>query len=144
MALGRDQLTQAARQSRAAVLSYAQAMTTRVDHHTETATEFLAQAHICLAEGDLLQASKQGWNAVERMVEAVAENRGWRNATPGDLYLAIDLLADETSDEQLRGLFSSVNALHWNAYEGWFTTAFVAGGLKDAEEITKRLSAALG
>ena len=118
-------------------------MTTRVDHRIEAATEFLAQAHACLANGDLLRASKRGWNAVERMVEAVAEDRGWLHASPSDLYLAIDLLADETSDEQLRTLFSSADALHWNAYEGWFTTAFVVGGLKDAEEITKRLSAAL-
>lgn len=119
-------------------------MTTRIDHHAEAETEFLAQAHACLAEGDLLQASKQGWNAVERMVEAVAETRGWRHTTPGDLYRVISRLAGETSDEQLRRLFRSANALHWNAYEGWFTTDFVAGGLKDAEEITERLSAALG
>ena len=118
-------------------------MTTRVDHHTETATEFLAQAHACLANDDLLRASKQGWDAVERMVEAVAEERGWRHASPDDLYRVIGRLADETSDEQLRGLFRSANALHWNAYEGWFTTTFVVGGLKDVEEITKRLSAAL-
>ena len=118
-------------------------MTTHVDHHLETATEFLAQAHACLANGDLLRASKKGWDAVERMVEDVAEERGWRHASPDDLYRVIGRLADETSDEQLRGLFRSANALHWNAYEGWFTTAFVAGGLKDAEEITKRLSAAL-
>ena len=118
-------------------------MATHVDYHTEAAIELLAQAHACLANGDLLQASKQGWCAVERMVEAVAEERGWGYASPNDLYLAIDLLTDETSDEQLRTLFSSADALHWNAYEGWFTTAFVAGGLKDAGEITKRLSAAL-
>ena len=119
-------------------------MTTRIDHHTEAATGFLAQAHTCLAEGDLLQASKKGWDAVERMVEAVAETRGWCHATPDDLYRVVGRLADETSDEQLGGLFRSANSLHWNAYEGWFTTAFVAGGLKDAEEITERLSAALG
>ena len=118
-------------------------MTTHVDHRTEPATVFLAKAHACLVEGDLQQASKQGWKAVERMVEAVAEDRGWRHASPDDLYRVIGRLAGETSDEQLRGLFRSANALHWNAYEGWFTTAFVAGGLKDAEEITKRLSAAL-
>lgn len=118
-------------------------MTTHVDHHTETATEFLAKAHTCLAEGDLQRASKQGWNAVERMVEAVAEERGWRHESPGDLYRVISRLADETSDKQLRTLFSSTDALHWNAYEGWFTTAFVADGLKDVEEITKRLSDAL-
>ena len=119
-------------------------MTTRIDHHTEAATEFLAQAHICLADGDLLQASKQGWNAVERMVKAVAGDRGWHHASPSDLYRVISRLADETSDEELGGLFRSANALHWNAYEGWFTPAFVASGLKDAEEITERLSAALG
>lgn len=119
-------------------------MTTRVDYHTEAATEFLAQAHACLAEGNLLQASKKGWDAVERMVEAVAETRGWRHASPDDLYRVISRLAGETSDEQLRRLFRSANALHWNAYEGWFTLDFVADGLKDIEEITKRLSAALG
>ena len=118
-------------------------MTTRVEHRIEAATEFLAQAHACLANGDLRQASKRGWDAVERMVDAVAEERGWPHESPGDLYRVISRLANETSDKQLRTLFSSANALHWNASEGWFTTAFVVGGLKDAEEITKRLSAAL-
>lgn len=118
-------------------------MTTR-DHHTEGATELLAKAHECLADSDLLLASKRGWDAVERMVEAVAEGRGWRHACPGDLYQVISRLADETSDEQLQRLFRSANALHQNAYEGWFTTDFVADSLKDVEEITRRLSAALG
>ena len=77
------------------------------------------------------------------MVEAVAEERGWCHESLGDLYRVISRLADETSDERLQGLFRSADALHWNAYEGWFTTAFVAGGLKDVEEITRRLSAAL-
>ena len=118
-------------------------MTTRIDHHTETATEFLTQAHTYLADDDLLQASEQGWNAVECMVKAVAEDRGWCHASPDDLYRVISRLAGETSDKQLGRLFRSADALHWNAYEGWFTTAFVADGLKDVEEITKRLSAAL-
>ena len=119
-------------------------MTTRVNHHTEAATEFLANAHEYLAAGDLLQASEKGWNAVERMVKAAAEARGWPHASRGDLYLAIGRLADETSDKQLRTLFSSANALDQNSYEGWFTDNFVAGGLKDAEEITRRLSAVIG
>ena len=125
------------------VLAYAGLMTTCVDHRIEAATEFLAQAHACLAAGDLLQASEQGWNAVECMVKAVAEDRGWRHASPDNLYRVISRLAGETSDKQLGRLFRSADALHWNAYEGWFTTAFVAGGLEDAEEIIRRLSAAL-
>ena len=118
-------------------------MTTRVDHHTEAATELLAKAHEHLAAGDLQQASEKGWDAVERMVKAAAEARGWRHESRGDLYVAIDHLADETSDKQLRTLFSSANALDQNAYEGWFPVDFVADSLKDVEEITKRLSAAI-
>ena len=119
-------------------------MTTRVDHHTEAATESLAKAHQYLAAGDLLQASEEGWNAVERMVKAAAEARGWPHTSRGDLYLAIDHLADETSDERLQRLFLSANALDQNSYEGWMTADFVAGGLKDAEEIARRLSAVIG
>ena len=119
-------------------------MTTRVNHHTEAATELLAKAHEYLAAGDPLRASGKGWDAVERMVKAAAEVRGWPHASRGDLYLAIDHLADETSDERLRNLFSSANALDQNSYEGWFTVNFVAGGLRDAEEITRRLSAVIG
>ena len=119
-------------------------MATRVDYHTQTATEFLAKAHEYLAAGDLLQASEKGWGATARMVKAVAEDRSWRHASHGDLYRAIDRLEEETSDEQLRILFSSASALHQNFYEGWMEADFVAGNLKDVEEITRRLSAALG
>ena len=124
--------------------AYAEAMTTRVDHHTEAATELLAEAHEWLADGDFLQASEKGWAAVERMAKATAEARGWPHASPGDLYHVIGRLADETSDKQLRTLFSSANALHQNSYEGWFTANFVAGGLRDAGEITRRLSVVIG
>ena len=118
-------------------------MTTRADYHTETASEFLTKAHIYLADGDLLQASEKGWGATARMVKAVAETRGWRHNTHGDLYRAIDDLADETSDQRLQNLFRSASALDQNFYEGWMTEAGVADALKDVEEITSRLSAAL-
>lgn len=118
-------------------------MTTRVDYHTETATEFFTKAHTYLAEGDLLQASEKGWGATSRIVKAVAEDRGWRHASHRDLYQTIDRVAEETSDEQLPVLFQSANALHQNFYEGWMTANAVAIGLKQVEELIKRLSAAL-
>ena len=70
-------------------------MTTRADYHTETAKEFLARAHTYLADGDLPQASEKGWGATARMVKAVAETRGWRHSAHGDLYRAVNRLADE-------------------------------------------------
>ena len=78
-------------------------MTTHADHPTDTVNELLARARTCLAEGDLMQASAKGWGAAEQMVKAVAENRGWDHATHGDLYRAVHRLAEELSDQRLRG-----------------------------------------
>ena len=66
-------------------------MTTRTDYHTETAREFLIKGRAHLAEGDLLQASEKGWGAASQMVKAVAEARGWRHSTHGDLYRTVAL-----------------------------------------------------
>ncbi len=118
-------------------------MTTRTEYHTETASEFLTRAHAYLADGDLLQASEKGWGATARMVKAVAETRGWRHTAHGDLYRAIDDLADELSDQRLQNLFRSASALHQNFYEGYMPEATVADALKDVEEITSRLSTVL-
>ena len=118
-------------------------MTTRAEYHTETASEFLSKAHAYLADGDLLQASEKGWGATARMVKAVAETRGWRHSSHGDLYRAIDDLADELSDQRLQNLFRSASALHQNFYEGYMPEATVADALKDVEEITSRLSTVL-
>ena len=118
-------------------------MTTRADYHTETAKDFLARAHAYLADGDLLQASEKGWGATARMVKAVAETRGWRHSAHGDLYRAIDDLADELSDDTIRILFRSANALHQNFYEGLMPEEFVVDSLKDVDEITDRLNEVL-
>ena len=118
-------------------------MTTRAEYHIDTASEFLSKAHSYLAEGDLLQASEKGWGATARMVKAVAETRGWRHSSHGDLYRAIDRLADELSDERLGLLFRSASALHQNFYEGYMPEATVTESLKDVEEITRRLSEVL-
>ena len=110
-------------------------MTTRSIYHTDTANAFLIKGRAHLAEGDLLQASEKGWGATARMVKAVAETRGWPNRTHGDLYRAVDRLAEERSDPRLQTLFSAAGSLHQNFYEGHMPEASVANGLNDAEEI---------
>ena len=119
-------------------------MTTRADYHADTANEFLSKARVYLSDDDLLQASEKGWGAAARMVKAVAETRGWRHSSHGDLYRAVDLLADEATDQQLRTLFQSANALHQNFYEGWMTEEAVSDGLDNVEEFANRLKAVLG
>ena len=117
-------------------------MTTRSAYHTETAATFLLKARSCLDEGDLLQASEKGWETAAYLVEAIAEQRGWPHAWEGDLFVAVNRIAAELEDGQLRRLFLSVSALHMNIYEGWFSEEMVADALGDVEEFTRRLDGA--
>lgn len=116
-------------------------MTTRASYHVETANDFLAHAHDYLSRGDLLQASEKGWGAASRMVKAVAETRGWRHSTHGDLYRTVNQLAEESGDQRIRNLFRSASALHQNFYEGYMPVETVADALKDIDEITNLLAA---
>ena len=118
-------------------------MTTRSDYHSDTASEFLSKARAHLAEGDLLQASEKGWGAAARMVKAVAENRGWDHSTPGDLYWAVDRLAELFAGEELQGRFLSANALDQNSYEDDMPTATVADGLDEVEQFAAALESYL-
>lgn len=114
-------------------------MTPTATYHTETAATFLLKARVYLDEGDLLQASEKGWGAAARMVKAVAEERGWRHTSHGDLFRGVDRIAKATSDAQLRRLFRSASTLHQNFYEGWMSDEMVADTLVDVEEFVRRL-----
>ncbi len=114
-------------------------MTTRADYHTNTADEFLAKARAYLADGDLLQASERGWGAAAQMVKAVAESRGWRHSSHGDLFRILNRLAEGQANEELHRLFHSANALHQNFYEGLMPTEAVAEGLGAVEQFVDKL-----
>ncbi len=118
-------------------------MTTRSDYHSDTANEFLTKARAHLAEGDLLQASEKGWGAAARMVKAVAETRGWRHRTHGDLHRAVGRLVELSADEELRRLFLSANTLHQNFYEGDMRADMVAAGIHEVEQFAGALESHL-
>lgn len=118
-------------------------MTTHADHPTDTVNELLASARACLAAGDLMQASAKGWGAAEQMVKAVAEGRHWDHGTPGDLYWAVDRLAELSEGNELQGLFLSANALDQNSYDDDMPPATVADGLDEVERFTAALTSYL-
>lgn len=115
-------------------------MTTHSPYHSETAVAFLAEAHACLDEGELSQASEKGWNAAAYVVKAIAEERGWPHAWEGDLFVAIDRIVDDLDDPQVRRLFLSASALQQNFHEGWMPPGSVASGLNAVEEFVHKLA----
>ena len=114
-------------------------MTTRADCHLATAQVFLGKASAYLAEGDLRQAAEKGWGAAARIVKAVAERRGWRNSTHGQLFEVVDKLVEETGETGLRGQFDDADVLHQNFCEGRMSSAWVLQGLGSVETFVNRL-----
>jgi hypothetical protein len=111
----------------------------RIQYHNTAGHDFMEKAWKYLDEGDLAQASEKGWGAAAQMVKATAETREWRHNAHAELYRAVDRLADESGDEQLRVLFHSASSLHINFYEGWMPRRMVQSGLVQVGELVAKL-----
>ena len=114
-------------------------MTSAAEDHSATGVELLFKAEEALAQDDLLQASEKGWGAAAHMVKGVAERRGWRHDGHRALYQAVNRLAQETGDSQIRVLFSVASALHSNFYENWMPKEMVADDLTQVRELLRKL-----
>ena len=113
-------------------------MTTQT--YQQASERFLAQARAELSDGDLAQASEKGWGAAAQMVEAIAEQRGWRHRSHALLFEAVDALADEAGDQDIARLFDVASALHVNFYENWRSATNISRGLDDVETLIGKLS----
>ena len=111
-----------------------------VANHTETSQRFLRHAENEFERGDLPQASEKAWGAVAHYLKSVAKQRGWRNRSHSDLSDIVVDLAQETEDPAaVKRLYGSMNGLHANFYEDWYTDQMVAQGIDDARELISRL-----
>ena len=104
-----------------------------------TSHELLAKAEESVGQDDLLQASEKGWGAAAHMVKGLAQKRGWQHNGHRELYVAVNRLAQETGDSQLRVLFSVASALHSNFYENWMPKEMVADDLMQVREFLVKL-----
>ena len=114
-------------------------MTIPAEEHSQISREFFDKASLALGEDDLLQASEKGWGAAAHMVKAVAEGRGWQHGGHRELYQAVNRLAQESSDSEIRVLFNSASALHSNFYENWMPTEMVEASLTEVRAFLEKL-----
>ena len=73
--------------------------TARVVHYRELSAEYLRQARLHLAEGDLTQASERGWGQRRRQLKAVAEARGSTHNGHFLLRRIVRQLVEESGDD---------------------------------------------
>ncbi len=114
-------------------------MTSQVEHYDSISRDFLTKARIYLNQDDLLQASEKGWAAAAHKIKSVAEARGWPHGGHRELYQALNRLATEVNDRELRILFNAASALHTNFYQGWMPREMVEEGLSQVTELLRKL-----
>ncbi len=101
------------------------------------------QAEEEFARGDLCQASEKGWGAASQMLKALADERVWRHKRHNDLYAAVNRLAVETSDDELRALFAVAGELHTNFYEEFLKDREVRDLLDDVAKFVDKVEGQL-
>ncbi len=114
-------------------------MTSQSQEHMLTGQDFLARAEEALAQDDLLQASEKGWGAAAHTVKGVAESKGWLHNGHRELYQAVNRLAQEFGDSEIRALFDSASALHSNFYEDWMPSEMIESSLAQVSRFLERL-----
>ena len=107
--------------------------------YQQASERFLAQARHELSDGDLAQASENGWGATAQMLKAIAEQRDWEHHRHRHYHRAASRIRAETGDGEIRPLFDSASALHENFYENDMATDEVGERLDDVETLMDKL-----
>ncbi len=108
--------------------------TEQVRRHSDLST-----ARRRLAKGDPTRASLEGWLAVETLIQAIAEQRGWACGDQLDLWRAAQALADEAGDREIGKQLGLASVLYANSDEDWLDAQTVALFLDDLEMLIQQL-----
>ncbi len=114
-------------------------MTSQSQEHTLISRGFFTKAEEALAQEDLLQASEKGWGAAAHLVKGIAQSKGWRHDGHRELYQAVNRLAHEFGDSEIRVLFDSASALHSNFYENWMPREMIEADAQQIGEFLEKL-----
>ena len=114
--------------------------TEQVIPYRDLSAGYLRHARELLAADDLTQASEKGWGAASVLIKAVAESRGWRHEGHRELWWAMEQVAKETDDREVRRQFGLAGALHTNYYEAWLSAEMVEEYLGEVERLVGKLN----
>ena len=110
------------------------------DGYATLKRNYLADAERLLDAGDYPQAPEKLWGAAAEMVKTVAAAWRWQHFSHRELRNAVQQLANETTDADLRRLFAAAEALHANFYENWMDAATVRAHAEDARRLIEKLA----
>ena len=110
------------------------------DNHLHISRHFLQQADEELSSGDHIQASEKAWGAVAHYFKSIAARRDWRQNRHRDYYTNMELLRQESSDEEeFRRFFLAADGLHANFYNDYMSPGQVRESIEDAKKLIAML-----
>lgn len=100
----------------------------QVQEHAQTAWEFLDDADLQFAAGDILQGSEKLWGAAAHAVMTAAQQQGLPFGTHHALKTAADQIAEDRSDPSLEAGFFAAQQFHANFYHNFMEDDDIARG----------------
>ena len=121
-----------------------------VEHYQALSEKYFEEAKEFLKKGDLVQAqpfkkalmenaSLKFWGATALTIKMLAAKRGLKLEEHGSLWAFINILAMESKDRDIIGLFHVANGLHKNFYENEMPREAVEVSAEDIEKLIEKL-----
>ncbi len=101
--------------------------------------QYLKEGRNLLKDKNYNQAGEKYWGAVATLIKAVADKKGKKLMSHGEIWKFIKEIADEMKEEGIINLFGSANNLHQNYYEGWLPPEVVKKYAEDCEKLIDKL-----
>ena len=110
-----------------------------VEHYQALSEKYFEEAKELLKKRDLVQASEKFWGATALTIKMLAAKRGLKLEEHGSLWAFINILATESKDRDIIGLFHVANGLHKNFYENEMPREAVEVSAEDIEKLIEKL-----
>ena len=112
----------------------------QIERHLEISDLLMGYSVAEFETGRLFLASEMAWGALAHYLKSVAKYRGWRNETHQDLRdIALDLSYETEDPETIMLLYRTAGDLHSNFYEDLLSHSHVSDGMREVEELIRRL-----
>lgn len=111
---------------------------TLLQEQIQTGQSLIGQAEIAYAEGDLELTVDKVWESAHHAVGSIAERRGWKFDTPGEMHSVANTLSKETDKGEIYTLFVVAFIAPYNFREGW--TDYAEGVGYDLQAVKKLLA----
>ena len=108
---------------------------TLLQEHIQTSQSLIEQAETAYAQGALELATDKAWESARHAVGSIAERRGWRFDTSGEMHSVANRLSKETEKGDIYTLFVGAFITPYNFREGWLIDSFIKYNIQDVKKL---------